>query len=322
LAASVCSFPLQAPGRHRRNNPTDSLIASRQGDFYFRNSPTNSGLSNTPSKIDAVAVEREYWETIRNSNEPQDYKDYLQFYPNGVYTAIARSRIKQLEKSRNRLIAGSPPLDTRPANMSRSKTTRARGRAKERGAPSIISLWIVSHPPNCLLYVNGEVRGGTGATGEVELRLRPGTYKIRLSREGFASIEADVDVAATPEAQEVELTLTSPKSNAVPPKGVRSRQGIEMLYIPPGRFMMGSNSDLETAVHEVRIDYSFYMGKYQVTQSQWQAVMDSNPSNFKGENLPVETVLWDDALAFIARLNVLPSEAEWVCGSCRNNRRL
>ena len=85
--------------------------------------------------------------------------------------------------------------------------------------------------------------------------------------------------------------------------------------------MMGSTnggSD-EKPVHQVTISQAFYMGKYEVTQGQWQAVMGNNPSNFKGDNLPVETVSWDDAIAFIARLNAqndgftyrLPTEAEW-----------
>lgn len=97
--------------------------------------------------------------------------------------------------------------------------------------------------------------------------------------------------------------------------------GIEFIWIPPGNFMMGSNdgdSD-EKPVHQVIFNQGFYMGKYEVTQTQWQAVMGNNPSYFKGDNLPVEQVSWDDAVSFIAKLNErndgytyrLPSEAEW-----------
>lgn len=97
---------------------------------------------------------------------------------------------------------------------------------------------------------------------------------------------------------------------------------LEMVEIPAGSFCMGSpadngNSD-ERPQHRVIVK-SFYMGKYEVTQSQWQAVMNNNPSYFKGNNLPVEMVSWDDAIAFIAQLNLqndgysyrLPTEAEW-----------
>jgi formylglycine-generating enzyme required for sulfatase activity len=294
--------------------------ANVKGDFYFSGSPKSS-LSNTPVKVDAIAVEREYWETIRNSNDTQDYKDYLQSYPNGTYVAIARSKIKQLERSsRSRLLAGSPPLSSQPANTSRSKVSRARVRANKTHAPSTVSLWIVSKPPNCRLYVDDKALGDTGAAGEVELRLTPGTHRVRLSREGFVSIEADVEVGSTPEAQEVEFTLTSAKTSVAAPKSFRNHQGIEMVYIPPGSFMMGGNNHtFEEPVHEVKINQSFYMGKYEVTQAQWQAVMGKNDSYFKGDNLPVETVSWDDAIAFVARLNAqndgyfyrLPTEAEW-----------
>ena len=86
---------------------------------------------------------------------------------------------------------------------------------------------------------------------------------------------------------------------------------------------MGSNNgnDDQRPVHRVTIRAAFYIGKYEVTQTQWQAVMGSNPSNFKdcGGNCPVEQVSWNDAQNFIDKLNEnndgfryrLPTEAEW-----------
>jgi len=69
--------------------------------------------------------------------------------------------------------------------------------------------------------------------------------------------------------------------------------------------------------HDVTVP-SFYIGKYEVTQAQWRAVMLGNPSNFKGDNLPVESVSWNDAKKFCHRLSQmtgkeyrLPTEAEW-----------
>ncbi|MEP6913042.1 MAG: formylglycine-generating enzyme family protein, partial [bacterium] len=102
---------------------------------------------------------------------------------------------------------------------------------------------------------------------------------------------------------------------------VRNRIGMDLVYVPPGRFMMGSNngdSD-EKPIHEVDIMKGFYMGRYEVTQSEWQQVMGNSPSKFKGDNLPVESVSWLDAQEFIQKLNQmndgyayrLPTEAEW-----------
>lgn len=94
----------------------------------------------------------------------------------------------------------------------------------------------------------------------------------------------------------------------------------EMVVIPAGSFMMGSNElPEETPIHPVSIR-SFALGKYEVTQGQWRAVMGNNPSKFSncGDNCPVEQVSWNDAHQFIQRLNqktgknyYLPSEAEW-----------
>jgi len=94
----------------------------------------------------------------------------------------------------------------------------------------------------------------------------------------------------------------------------------EMVLIPAGRFTMGSNDyESERPPHQVNIR-SFAMGKYEVTQGQWKAVMGENPSRFKecGDSCPVEKVSWDDIQQYLQKLNQmtgqqyrLPSEAEW-----------
>ncbi|MBO3457451.1 bifunctional serine/threonine-protein kinase/formylglycine-generating enzyme family protein [Aetokthonos hydrillicola Thurmond2011] len=98
---------------------------------------------------------------------------------------------------------------------------------------------------------------------------------------------------------------------------------LEMVSIPGGQFVMGSpETELERFYHEspqhtVTIQ-PFFMGKFPITQEQYQAIMGQNPSYFKGEKRPVEQVSWDDAIAFCTKLSQktgktyrLPSEAEW-----------
>ncbi|KAF0248051.1 MAG: hypothetical protein FD167_2546, partial [bacterium] len=95
----------------------------------------------------------------------------------------------------------------------------------------------------------------------------------------------------------------------------------EFVYIPPGQFITGSeNGDgNERPVHRVIISRSFEMGKYQITQKRWQAVMGNTPSYFKGDDLPVEQVSWLDVQEFVNKLNTksskyfysLPTEAQW-----------
>lgn len=93
----------------------------------------------------------------------------------------------------------------------------------------------------------------------------------------------------------------------------------EMVYVPAGAFMMGSEGGYseESPAHLVSIRRAFYMGKFPITQAQYQAVMGNNPSRFKGENLPVEQVSWFDAQEFCKQLSQLlgktcrlPTEAE------------
>ena len=81
---------------------------------------------------------------------------------------------------------------------------------------------------------------------------------------------------------------------------------------------MKKPADREKPVHRVTLTNDYYIGKYEVTQALWQAVMGSNPSNFKGDALPVEQVSWNDCQDFISKLNAmtgkrfrLPTEAEW-----------
>ena len=97
-----------------------------------------------------------------------------------------------------------------------------------------------------------------------------------------------------------------------------------MVYVSGGTFTMGGTSeqgndayDDEKPTHSVTLS-SYYICKYEVTQALWRAVMGSNPSYFKGDNLPVECVSWNDCQTFINRLNSytgrnfrLPTEAEW-----------
>ena len=97
--------------------------------------------------------------------------------------------------------------------------------------------------------------------------------------------------------------------------------GMEFILCPAGTFMMGGNRD--GPVHQVTLTRPFYLGRFPVTQAQWEAVMGNNPSCFTGAEHPVERVSWHDAQAFITTLNRqegtnsyrLPTEAEWEYGA-------
>ena len=105
----------------------------------------------------------------------------------------------------------------------------------------------------------------------------------------------------------------------------------DFKYIPQGEFIMGSDSsgyEDEAPAHRVVLSNGFWLGRTEVTQGQWYAVMGNNPSYFKGDSLPVENVSWNDIQQFLQELNkksttgaqfALPTEAQWEY-ACRGGR--
>jgi formylglycine-generating enzyme required for sulfatase activity len=92
---------------------------------------------------------------------------------------------------------------------------------------------------------------------------------------------------------------------------------MELIWCPPGRYVRGEGDKS----HQVILTKGFYLGKYEVTQKQYEKIMGKNPSNFKGEKLPVEMISWKDATIFCELLSkkerslgwkfALPTEAQW-----------
>lgn len=126
-----------------------------------------------------------------------------------------------------------------------------------------------------------------------------------------------------------EVSFTTKEKETQQTQNPSNSINISMVYVSGGTFTMGCTSeqgsdcsDDEKPAHSVTVS-SFNIGKYEVTQAQWKAVMGasaslSNPSYFKGDNLPVEYVSWNDIQTFITKLNQmtgkryrLPTEAEW-----------
>ena len=136
--------------------------------------------------------------------------------------------------------------------------------------------------------------------------------------------------------EKTELAMAAPRRvwEAVTGKSYTDpTTGMEFVFVKGGCYQMGDTfgdgySD-EKPVHEVCVD-DFYIGKYEVTQAQWEKVMGNNPSYFKNcDNCPVEQVSWNDIQEFINRLNSkaggnkyrLPTEAEWEYAARSGEKR-
>jgi len=157
-------------------------------------------------------------------------------------------------------------------------------------------------------------RGVTLPNGEISYPRNKGDVWYFLFVNG-KYVLADFDDI---ERQEMSRPEATTLLNDVKPQN----PNIELVRIRSGSFIMGSTDgeSSEQPAHKIVINYSFYMGKHEVTQAQWQKVMGNNPSKFKDcDNCPVEQVSWDDAKIFIEKLNEindgykyrLPTEAEW-----------
>ena len=126
-------------------------------------------------------------------------------------------------------------------------------------------------------------------------------------------------IAALSSAARAQTAANSPSKSITLELGSGAK--MDFVLIPAGTFMMGAEDSRpdEKPATKVTITGTFYFGKYEVTQEQWQAVMGSNPSYYKGTNLPVEQVSWNSAQGFLTNLNDrvkgyrfrLPTEAEW-----------
>ena len=119
-------------------------------------------------------------------------------------------------------------------------------------------------------------------------------------------------------------TKPAPKQNRIIPD-----LGIECVYVKAGTFRMGSaesGPNDEKPVHQVKISHGYWMGTCEITQAQWRALMGTDPSKYKGDELPVEMVSWHETVEFCRKLTQrerkasrlpegyvyrLPTEAEW-----------
>jgi sulfatase modifying factor 1 len=152
-----------------------------------------------------------------------------------------------------------------------------------------------------------------GVTAKLE------SMSTREQAEVKQAVEQSKDASASIDLNRLADTVDgyAPKPNYV----VKSALDMELIWCPPGSFIMGGLG-ADSPAHPVILTKGFYLGKFEVTQEQYRAVSKTNPSHWRGPNLPVEHVSWNDAIEFLKIINQkeqkpnkwafsLPTEAEW-----------
>ena len=166
------------------------------------------------------------------------------------------------------------------------------------------------------VYIDGKK---VGQSPRVFNGILVGNHKVEIKKDGYGTDSKTVSIL---EGQTASLSgVLTTHTITIP---VKDGISIDMVRVEAGTFTMGATAEMEDPygdekpTHQVTLTNDYYMGKYEVTQALWQAVMNSNPSYFKGDNLPVEQVSWDDCQEFLSKLNSitgktfrLPTEAEW-----------
>ena len=209
-------------------------------------------------------------------------------------------------------------------------------------------------PSSATVLVDNKMVKGTNGVAQTALPVGQHSYIVACdgyeSEEGMVKLKAsapsNIQITLTKEAKAIQQNIVSQPAVAQQPVvqapiansdiitiPVKDGISIDMVRVEAGTFTMGATAEMkdpyddEKPTHQVTLTNDYYIGKYEVTQALWKAVMGKKPSKFKGDNLPVEQVSWDDCQKFISKLNRitgktfrLPTEAEWEYAARGGNK--
>ena len=189
------------------------------------------------------------------------------------------------------------------------------------------------------VYIDGKK---IGQSPRVFNGILVGNHKVEIKKDGYGTDSKTVSilegqtaslsgVLTTHTSSSVALGFSSSGNTITIP--VKDGISIDMVRVEAGTFTMGATAEMknpdddEKPTHQVTLTNDYYIGKYEVTQALWKAVMGNNPSEYKGDNLPVEKVSWNDCQEFLSKLNRitgktfrLPTEAEWEYAARGGNK--
>jgi formylglycine-generating enzyme required for sulfatase activity len=263
-----------------------------------------------PATNPATDPESVLWAEATRMGNSEAYLFFLEKFPNGKFSTEAKRRLMGIEEDRIALPRWreAQSVNTREAfvrfltdGVTGKYVAEAFARIAELDRQDLDRAWGEAERANSIEAYQGFLNSHPGSRYDNIARLR-------------LRVMGGEAVAARPPMGTVGTT----RINDI---------GMQMIWIPSGSFMMGSpaseahrDSD-EGPQRLVTIRQGFWMGRYEVTQEQYEAVMGTNPSRFTtcGKDCPLENISWNDAKEFISKLNArndgfvysLPSEAEW-----------
>jgi formylglycine-generating enzyme required for sulfatase activity/uncharacterized caspase-like protein len=319
------------------------------GDFVNQ---AKKAIENLEQQNDVKA-----WDEAKKANSPEEYQSFISKYSNSLYVTVAQERLNSFFKKGNYAISsGHPPgVNCITAPMLYSNDLPYENLLpvinvpfSSQGCGSIENAHLFNFIPttkNITLKIGTKMctSGPFGNGSGIQIRVYETTDCI-----SFKSVYCGANEPILPiKTNEIKITNLIPgdlyilmidgQRNDIcnytidisegsitksPKISDRSPFEPDMVSVQGGTFQMGDVLDdkeysYEKPVHEVALN-SFQIGKYEVSQAEWVAIMRTNPSNFKGDNLPVENVSWDDVQEYLKKLNQktgkkyrLPTEAEW-----------
>ena len=209
--------------------------------------------------------------------------------------------------------------------------------------PRYGTLQIESTPIGSTIVIDGKEMG---TTPDILRNILIGDREVTIKKEGYETLTKTITIeegkasagnfALHKKPEHQPIAVTQPKENKTTTKDFTETingLNLQMVYVEGGTFTMGATpeqgSDAEYAekpAHKVTLS-SYYIGKYEVTQAQWSAIMDSNPKGFITDNKPVVNVNWNKAQEFCKKLSALtgkkyrlPTEAEWEYAARGGNK--
>ena len=274
--------------------------------------------------------ELEFWQSIQNSTDAEDYEAYLEAYPNGKFAPLARSRAERYRK------AAAPPAPQAAVSVSDMDIYYdVVADANIRRAPSSQSDKLGVLQRGSRVHVTGKVADKPWYRVQTDDNVTAFVY-AELLREPAAKVAQPAPIPAPAPAAPSRPSAPTPPPAPVEPRSspaVTTAQETlrdcpscpEMVVVPAGSYVMGdAHGDIsEKPAHRVTIKQPFAIGKYEVTRAQWNQCVEAGGCKHKlsgdgDDKTPVGNVSWVDAHEYTAWLSKttgkhyrLPTEAEW-----------